>query len=324
MNGLKRILPMFFSVAVMFGVLCTPVSALTERDNGYEHYYGDQLNERAKGIYDKLAELRDSDLKAKNEIEFRFPDIEEMSEIDKLNKDFTNALTALRRDYPEIFWLDKSQALNYSYKKGTSSISDVRLLYTPTRTSAYRSTQAVDDMQVQLEAQIDALAEKALQRGGTYEQLLYFHDWLTLNNAYNSDKLAGIDNVTPNAIEAVSALVSGHKGKEGPVCEGYSRAFKLLCDEVGIPCILVSGTSSDSRGTFNHMWNEVMLNGQWYSVDITSDDPLINGEDTQGVSDYFLKGEGAEVYQNHRLNGVLAKGGMRFAYPALAPSDYIS
>ncbi|MDO4798538.1 MAG: hypothetical protein Q4A01_11045 [Coriobacteriales bacterium] len=64
------------------------------------------------------------------------------------------------------------------------------------------------------------------------------------------------------------------------VCEGYSKAFKYLCDltwpdpATGIECILVSGTMDVSGGEDGaHMWNIVhMDDGNNYLVDVTNCD----------------------------------------------------
>ena len=59
------------------------------------------------------------------------------------------------------------------------------------------------------------------------------------------------------------------------VCEGYSKAFKYLCDlDGGITCLLVTGKMSTEPNTDgeNHMWNLVVLDGQSYFVDVTNCD----------------------------------------------------
>ena len=57
------------------------------------------------------------------------------------------------------------------------------------------------------------------------------------------------------------------------VCEGYSKAFQLLCDltdweDSSIHCFTVDGTM-DGGG---HMWNIVQIQGQNYMVDVTNCD----------------------------------------------------
>lgn len=71
-------------------------------------------------------------------------------------------------------------------------------------------------------------------------------------------------------------------------CEGYSRAAKLLFDEVGIESALVSGISKNEDGTEGpHMWNAVKINGDFYYLDCTWDDPVSeDGRDTK-IYTYF-------------------------------------
>ncbi|MBR2554050.1 MAG: hypothetical protein IKE94_04215 [Aeriscardovia sp.] len=62
------------------------------------------------------------------------------------------------------------------------------------------------------------------------------------------------------------------------VCEGYSKAFKLLCDlsdfeNEDIYCILVTGLFTGGGTTGPHMWNVVSLgDGMNYIVDVTNCD----------------------------------------------------
>ena len=46
-------------------------------------------------------------------------------------------------------------------------------------------------------------------------------------------------------------------------CWGLSRAYKAICDAMGIECITVLSTMDNQ-----HMWNMVRLNGVWYIVDV--------------------------------------------------------
>ncbi len=69
------------------------------------------------------------------------------------------------------------------------------------------------------------------------------------------------------------------RNKKG-VAEGYSVLFRELCKNVGINCQLVEGRASENKDKIkklrnrksfstNHTWNKVMLNDQWYYVDVT-------------------------------------------------------
>ena len=46
------------------------------------------------------------------------------------------------------------------------------------------------------------------------------------------------------------------------VCAGYSKAFELLCNAVGINTIVVTSC--------NHAWNAVKIDNRWYLIDVTN------------------------------------------------------
>ena len=60
------------------------------------------------------------------------------------------------------------------------------------------------------------------------------------------------------------------------VCEGYSKAFKYLCDLSAftndITCSLVTGRMAGGTGEGNHMWNVVAIGDSNYLVDVTNCD----------------------------------------------------
>lgn len=52
-------------------------------------------------------------------------------------------------------------------------------------------------------------------------------------------------------------------------CEGYADLFQVLVSGAGISSIIVADSD-----TYNHAWNMVRLNGSWYVIDTTWDDPV--------------------------------------------------
>ena len=71
---------------------------------------------------------------------------------------------------------------------------------------------------------------------------------------------------------AYGALVEGNT-----VCAGYAKAYKAICDYMGIDCMVINGEQDD----VGHAWNGVWLDGELYYVDCTYGD-------TGGGSGYFL------------------------------------
>lgn len=123
-----------------------------------------------------------------------------------------------------------------------------------------------------------------------YMKELLIHDWLVNNNRYNTR-----DTSAPESHMAYSALVSGN-----PVCQGYAEACLVLFKAAGIPVRYVSGDGTNSQGrTESHAWNCVQIQGQWYNLDTTWDDPTSqNGTDTLRY-DYFNVTD-SQLAQDHR------------------------
>jgi len=108
------------------------------------------------------------------------------------------------------------------------------------------------------------------------------------------------------------------------VCEGYAKAFKYIMDDLNIECILVSGVATNSSGKEEaHMWNYVKLNDSWYGIDVTWDDPIINGGTYKNNlrHDYFLKGYYTFI-ESHMVSGKISESGMLFSLPTLSSSHY--
>ncbi len=68
------------------------------------------------------------------------------------------------------------------------------------------------------------------------------------------------------------------------VCEAYSRTLWLLNRMAGVPTLIAAGQTDEP-----HAWNLVQIDGEWYHVDATWDDPTILGSDKSILShSYFL------------------------------------
>ncbi len=114
------------------------------------------------------------------------------------------------------------------------------------------------------------------------------------------------------------------------VCEGFARAFKMILDELNIPCVLVYGAFVSSTKYEEHMWNYVMLDdSKWYGVDTTWDntdkiDPdkeVVGEESKEKVStEYFLAGED-KMSLNHLVTGIMSVSNFEFKYPLLEASS---
>lgn len=79
------------------------------------------------------------------------------------------------------------------------------------------------------------------------------------------------------------------------VCKGYTCAYKYLCDQMGIPCISLTGTMEEP-----HAWNMVQLDGEWCHVDCTSGDDI---HDPVSMTDYSWFGLNDEtILKTHTID----------------------
>ncbi len=116
-----------------------------------------------------------------------------------------------------------------------------------------------------------------------YEKELAIHDFIVDTTDYDILAIGATeDTVTsPDNDNPYGTLV--HKQS---ICSGYTSTFQLMMDMLEIECITVNGTAH--RGTEEHAWNMVNLDGEWYFVDATWNDPTAAGQSTGRVwHDYF-------------------------------------
>ncbi len=157
----------------------------------------------------------------------------------------------------------------YQILKRQNCPDESNITYTSNFRKGYSPT--IDEINEANTTVVNILKE-ASKKETDYDRLKYIYDWIRDNNAYNN---AGAANHSD--LNWISSFVSGIS----PVCMGYARGFKFLCDQLGIECIYESAS--------DHSWDCVKLNGKWYAVDVTWGDGL-------HPDDYFLVGSKSPVH----------------------------
>ncbi len=289
-----------------------------------EDVYGcmffNQLSPAARDIYDALLAHTEVMMDGKSQIEIQFS--AGITREAFAFSDYVDAVSAFTRDHSEVFWIDFSKLTLTVYENPQTKALHATL-HAPA--GSYYISPYTDVQQVQgdREALTNGLAD-ALEavdpNADTYTQLVQIHDWICINNTYN-DQIEAND---MRMFEAVSALDGNSDTK--PVCEGYARAFKMLCDARDIPCVLIDGAAIQYGNAVAHMWNLVYLDGNWYAVDVTWDDGAL-GADSRSY-DYFLVGastsvNGVPFAGSHIQNRVINSGGREFVYPVSSETSYV-
>ena len=132
---------------------------------------------------------------------------------------------------------------------------------------------------------------------------LAIHDYLVRHIDYEEQ-----EDTIYNAYDAMI------KGKT--ICSGYTEAFKTFMDFLGIENTTISGTAGDQQ----HIWNAVKLDGEWYQVDVTWDDPV--GSTDAGVDHAYFNITDSDMAIDHtwdssQNNGLKATG-TKYSYISYA------
>lgn len=105
------------------------------------------------------------------------------------------------------------------------------------------------------------------------EKIRVFHDYIATINVYDSDKENGKSNY--NSDKAIGTLFEGHS-----ICSGYTDTLSLFLDKINLKNYKIANDE--------HTWNVVLINGDWYHIDLTWDDPITNTGENIIQYNYFL------------------------------------
>ncbi len=249
------------------------------------------------------------------------------------------AVTAFRRDHPEVFWMNDSiglycmiaggetePACNIEYmfatKYNNSEVGDFDV-----RIDKYRSEALIREGIARRDAQTERLLAET-EWAGPYERIRQFNKWLTENNEYNTSGRNGW-NYPESCHSSLTALL-GNTGTDGPVCDGYAGAFKILCDKAGILCLVVTGEGRSGSGNEDgipHAWNYVNLYGNWYAADVTWNDPVVSGKGGAKTGaeneSYLLAGSGSEIDYRRFEESHVVSADLQALAPALSGDRYV-
>ena len=162
-------------------------------------------------------------------------------------------------DYPEVCWIDEETNIT-SLGSFAGRAALVSLNY---RLEGSEMKEAHE----RLLNRADSIVSMIPQGASEYEKELFINDYLVENCTYDSEAAEKEEELNVYAVGtehlAYGALVNGKA-----VCDGYSRAFKLLCDRAGIDSLVISGSAEG----YAHAWNAAKIEGEWYYIDVTWND----------------------------------------------------
>lgn len=120
-----------------------------------------------------------------------------------------------------------------------------------------------------LNSEVDRVYNQLFNSNNTIKyNILQLHNYIITKSVYDSDKISGTSN--HNSDKATGALFEGFA-----ICSGYTDAMQLFLEKMGLNNYRVASEK--------HTWNAVEIDGVWYHLDLTWDDPV-----TVGVPDLNL------------------------------------
>ena len=126
---------------------------------------------------------------------------------------------------------------------------------------------------------------KPLEGKTEAEKELAVHDFILENVRY--DKLK-----KPYSHEILGPMTQGVG-----VCEGMAKTVKLLCDGLGLPCMIAVSDRDRANGErYLHAWNIVQLGGQCYHLDATFDNSLSK----YGTRYDYFNLDDTKIFRDHR------------------------
>lgn len=293
--------------------------------SAFERCYGDQLTGVSRQIYDTMVSKWGSG--KTGDITFKFTEVYKFKASLKgwktsrayttakaaIDKAVQSAYDAFIYDYPGVFWLSTIQYYSGMTLEddGTTVEGTIKnvVLQSEERYSGAKSEVAAFDKAVSTAA---AKIKKSVSSDSRYEIVKEIHDYLceTVDYGDNTSSTADISH-TAAGVFLKNRVV---------VCEGYAKAFKILCDKFNIPCVLVVGFADGA-----HMWNYVKMDdGLWYLVDVTWDDQ------DEGIRyTYFLAGSQSPGFDGVTIAGertaytdFSGSGARSFILPRLSAKEY--
>lgn len=128
-----------------------------------------------------------------------------------------------------------------------------------------------------------------------YDKVKAVNDFIVSNTSYGGN--------SGDRFTAYGLMKSGKA-----VCQGYALVTLKMLEQLNIPVRYVVGVSLDQ----NHAWNKVKVDGKWYNLDTTWNDPTPNSP-TEIQYNYFLVSD-KQLAKDHTWT--------RSNYPSATSSKY--
>ena len=274
---MKRLLAVLLTLAVgSVSLFAAPASAATlKEDLTFGHI------SQHKSFYDKYKDLVDYVAREVDKLNGEI----EVYQFDVKVEDMAPLVVTLKHTHPELFFVSNRYRYSYYTENGAKMMHTLKLHWgrmeydkdgylltdgsgNPVET--LYSDDQVTAMRAEFRRRAQWYLDKVDDNMSEFDKALVLHDELVLHSSY---LLTG---------ETYDLMVNG-QGR----CYGYSECYSYLLAQVGVDSEIVE---SDDM---NHQWNKVKIDGEYYHVDVTWDDPLPDSLGFVKHTFFLLSDEGA-------------------------------
>lgn len=211
--------------------------------------------------------------------------------------EFAEALQKTLNGSPELFYVGKT----YGYRLDRSGEYVAGFVPSYEFNGNTLEADEIGQMKRMFEETADSVLSTIDPEWSDLEKALYVHDYLA--SQYEYDTRSPGSETDPCHYDAYSLIVEGKA-----VCEGYSLAYLYFMKRLGISCSTVP--SDEMR----HMWNQIQIDGAWYHVDVTQDDPLNDIPGRARHTRFLLSDEAMSAMGYTAWHSLLSDGCMDSSY----------
>ena len=134
-----------------------------------------------------------------------------------------------------------------------------------------------DDNKYSIDTKLDEIVSNyTLDSMTDREKVKALHDYIINTTVYDIDAYNSTNEEDRDYPSTVFAVLQSHIA----LCNGYSETMALFLDKLNIPNYQIMSET--------HSWNFLYLDGSWYHLDVTWDDPITDNGSNVLTNDFFL------------------------------------
>ncbi len=163
---------------------------------------------------------------------------------------------------PDLFYINNKYSITLNPE--TRYVNSIKKFYYYANADYSANTAEIAKKSTEIENAIKSIKAIVDTKTSKFEKILCIHDYLIEHCAYDySAVLNGNGNTA--TYPKTDFDMYGTLVLSSSVCQGYSHAFKYICEQLGIGNVGFATTN-------NHIWNQIQIGSNYFNIDLTYDD----------------------------------------------------